>query len=122
MTSLPTISSKSSEQEGTTVATPTKQPLIHPFSALLLIIVDALWTVPDMAAFAWILTIPACFLAVAIPVFLIQKLMKKDSGGKAFGVAAVLGILAAIPTPITGTIVGTIILGLAGLRSLRAKR
>jgi hypothetical protein len=34
----------------------------------------------------------------------------------------VLGILAAIPTPITGTIVGTIILGLAGLRSLRAKR
>lgn len=122
MTTLPTIPSKSSEQVGTTAATPTKQPLIHPFSALLLIVVDALWTVPDMAAIAWIVTIPACFFAVAIPVFLIQKLMKRDSAGKAFGVAAVLGVLAAVPTPIMGTAIGAIALGLAGLRSLEGKR
>ncbi|HSQ73924.1 MAG TPA: hypothetical protein VLT13_00095 [Bacteroidota bacterium] len=98
------------------------QPLIHPLSALLLIVVDALWTLPDMAAFAWLVTVPACFLAVFLPTFFIQKLMKKDSAGKAFAVAAALGILAAVPTPIMGTAVGAIALALSGLRSLGLKQ
>jgi hypothetical protein len=121
VTSLPDIPSKPSEQNGPAAAAPGNAPLIHPVSALLLIVIDALWTLPDMAAIAWIVTIPACFLAVAIPTFLIQKLMKKDSAGKAFGVAAALGVLAAVPTPIMGTAVGAIALGLAGLRSLGGK-
>ena len=137
MTTLPTIPPKSSEQErpqadgpgveiprieAPRAEVPRDQPLIHPLSALLLIVVDALWTLPDMAAFAWIMTIPACFLAVFLPSFFIQKLMKKDSAGKAFGVAAVLGVLAAVPTPIMGTAVGAIALALSGLRSLGAKQ
>ncbi len=132
MTSLPTIPSKSSDQEQPKVEVPKDgtrgtdasrdQPLIHPLSALLLIVVDALWTMPDMAAFAWIVTIPACFLAVFLPTFFIQKLMKKDSAGKAFAVAATLGILAAVPTPIMGTAVGAIALALSGLRNLGLKR
>ena len=142
MTSLPTIPSKSSDQERLPAGLPQAersqdarpqveipktetsgdQPLIHPLSALLLIVVDALWTMPDMAAFAWIVTIPACFLAVFLPTFFIQKLMKKDSAGKAFAVAAVLGILAAVPTPIMGTAVGAIALALSGLRNLGLKR
>jgi len=77
---------------------------------------------PDMAAFAWIVTIPACFLAVFLPTFFIQKLMKKDSAGKSFAVAAGLGVLAAVPTPIMGTAVGAIALALSGLRSLGARR
>ncbi len=101
---------------------PNDQPLIHPLSALLLIVIDALWTLPDMAAFAWIVTIPACFLAVFLPTFFIQKFMKKDKAGKAIGVAAALGVLAAVPTPIMGTAVGAIALGLSGLRSLGGKR
>ncbi|MCC6396354.1 MAG: hypothetical protein IT282_05005 [Bacteroidetes bacterium] len=108
--------------EQQTGGTPADAPLIHPLSALLLIIVDALWTIPDMAAFAWILTIPACFLAVFLPSLLIQKFVKKDSFGKSLGVSAALGVLAAIPTPITGTAVGAIALGLSGLRSLGGKR
>jgi hypothetical protein len=132
LTSLPTIPSKSSDQEQPKVEVPKDathgtdasrdQPLIHPLSALLLIVVDALWTMPDMAAFAWIATIPACFLAVFLPTFFIQKLMKKDSAGKAFAVAATLGILAAVPTPIMGTAVGAIALALSGLRNLGLKR
>jgi len=101
---------------------PKDQPLIHPLSALLLIVVDALWTMPDMAAFAWLVTVPACFIAVFLPTFFIQKLMKKDSAGKAFAVAAALGVLAAVPTPIMGTAVGAIALALSGLRTLGLKQ
>jgi hypothetical protein len=92
--------------------------LVHPVAAAILIAVDALWTIPDMAVFALIVTIPLCFLAVAIPVFLIQRFLAKDTGLRAFAIALVLGILAAIPTPIMGTAVGTILLAAAGLRSL----
>jgi len=116
LTTLPSIPSKSSEQAGAPPAP--SRSLVHPVAALILIGIDALWTIPDMEVFAWILTIPLCFLAVAVPVFLIQRFLAKDSGFRAFAVALVLGILAAIPTPIMGTAVGTILLTVAGLRSL----
>lgn len=122
MTQLPAQIPASGEKQKSSAIPPTQQPLIHPLSGLLLMIVDALWTIPDMAAFAWIATIPACFLAVTIPTYLIQRFMKNDPAGKSAAVAAVLGVLAAIPTPITGTVVGAIVLGLAGLRSLGGKR
>jgi hypothetical protein len=47
--------------------------------------------------------------------------MKKDPAGKSMAVAAALGVLAAVPTPITGTTVGAFALGLAGFRFLRSK-
>ena len=93
--------------------------LIHPISAVLLVAIDSLWTFADWAAVAWIVTIPLSFFAVAIPTYLIQKHIKKDPGGKSLAVASLLGVLAAVPTPITGTVVGAIALGLAGLRSLK---
>jgi hypothetical protein len=95
--------------------------LIHPLSAALLIAVDSLWTLADWAALAWPVTIPLCFLAVSVPTFLIQKFFKKDLTGRSAAVAAFLGVLAAIPTPITGTMVGALALALAGFRSLRSK-
>jgi hypothetical protein len=98
---------------------PADKPLIHPISAVLLVAIDSLWTFADWAAFAWIVTIPLSFFAVAIPTFLIQKYIKKDPGGKSLAVASFLGVLAAVPTPITGTVVGAIALGLAGMRSLK---
>lgn len=95
--------------------------LIHPLSAALLIAVDSLWTIADWAVLAWAATIPLSFAAVFLPSFMIQKHFKKDPPGRAAAVAAFLGVLAAIPTPITGTMVGTLALALAGLRSLRSK-
>jgi hypothetical protein len=82
-------------------------------------IIDSLWTLADWAAVAWIVTIPLSFFAVAVPSFFIQKYLKKDPAGKSLAVASLLGVLAAVPTPITGTVVGAIALGLAGLRSLK---
>jgi hypothetical protein len=95
------------------------RPLIHPVSAALLLAIDALWAVADWAAFAWIVTIPLSFLAVAVPTFLVQRHLNRDEKGRAFAVSSSLGVLAAIPTPVTGTFVGTLVLLLAGLRSLR---
>ena len=115
MTSLPGTPLKSSEQSGPRPSA--AGSLVHPIAAVILIAVDSLWTIPDMAAFAWMVTIPLCFLAVAIPTFLIQRFVKKDGTLKAAGVAAGLGVIAAIPTPITGTAVGGIALALAGIRS-----
>lgn len=119
MTNLPTFSSGDIEP---IPASAQARSFIHPLAALLLMIVDAFWTIPDMAAIAWIITIPACFFVVALPAYLIHKHMNKDSAGKSLGVATLLGILAAIPTPITGTVVGAVVLSVAGLRSLGAKR
>jgi hypothetical protein len=98
------------------------RPLIHPLSAVLLIAVDALWTLADWAAFAWIVTIPLSFAAVFVPCYLVQRHLKEgNTRGASFAVATVLGVLAAIPTPVTGTITGTLILALAGIRSLWRK-
>ena len=66
--------------------------MVHPVAALLLIAVDALWSVPDMAAFAWILTIPLCFLAVSVPTFLIQRFLAKSTTLQSLGIAFVLGV------------------------------
>lgn len=122
MMQLPTQVPEPADQQHSSSTSTASQPFIHPLSGLLLMVVDALWTIPDMAAFAWIVTIPACFAAVAIPVYLVQKFMGKDPGGKAAAIAAVLGVLAAIPTPVTGTVVGAIVLALSGLRSLGGRR
>jgi hypothetical protein len=128
LTSSTPTPSKSSDVERVTVyqetsqQAPEDQPLIHPLSAALLIAIDSLWTMADWAAFAWLITIPLSFLAVFIPTYLIQRHMKKDPAGKSAAVAAFLATLAAIPTPITGTLVGTFVLAVAGLRSLGLKK
>ena len=91
---------------------------IHPLSAVLLITVDNLWLLADWAAFMWIVTIPLSFVAVFVPVYLIQRHFRGDSAGRAGAIASLLGVLAAVATPITGTTAGLIVLGYAGIRSL----
>lgn len=114
MTSSTLIPSKPSDSDDAA-------SLIHPLSALILIAIDGLWSLADWAAVAWGITIPLSFLAVFLPTSLIQRFLKRDSTGKAVAVASALGVLAAIPTPIAGTAVGAIALGLAGIRSLRTR-
>jgi hypothetical protein len=91
---------------------------IHALSALVLVAVDSLWAVFDWVPPVWILAIPICFLAVFVPVFLLQKFLKQDGNGRALAFAALLGVLAAIPTPITGTPVGLGLLAWTGLGKL----
>ena len=90
-------------------------PPIHALSALILVAVDSLWAIFDFVPPIWIVAIPGCFLATFLPTFLIQKHLKRDSTGRAFAFATLLGVLAAIPTPITGTPVGLGLLAWTGL-------
>jgi hypothetical protein len=96
-------------------------PPIHALSALILAAVDNLWLVFEWAPPMWIVAIPLCFLAVAVPTFLIQKYLKQDSNGKAATFATLLGVLAAIPMPITGTAVGVSLLAWTGLGKLMGR-
>lgn len=91
---------------------------IHALSALILVAVDSLWAIFDFLPPVWIAAIPLCFLAVAVPTFLIQRHLKGDSAGRALAFSILLGVLAAIPTPVTGTPVGLGLLAWSGLGKL----
>ena len=93
-------------------------PPIHALSALVLAAVDSLWAVFEWAPPLWVIAIPLCFLAVFVPTFLIQKHLKRDNNGRAAAFATLLGVLAAIPMPITGTAVGVSLLAWTGLGKL----
>lgn len=99
-------------------ATPTDGPPIHSLSALILVAVDSLWAVFDWLPPTWLVAIPGCFAAVFVPTYLIQKHLKMDSKGRALAFASLLGVLAAIPTPITGTAVGLSLMAWTGLGKL----
>lgn len=77
---------------------------------MVLVGVDALWTLADWAALLWFISIPLSFFACAAPVFFIQKFIHRDRFLRAVGVALLCGMLAAVPFPVTGTIVGLSIL------------
>jgi hypothetical protein len=96
-------------------------PPVHALSALTLVAVDSLWAVFDWAPPLWIAAIPFCFLAVFVPVFLIQKNLKGDSTARALTFATLFGVLAAIPLPIAGTPVGLGLLAWTGLGKLVGK-
>ncbi len=117
MTSSTPIPLRSSE--GPPAVPGERRALIHPLSAGLLIAVDSLWALADWAVLAWIVSIPLSFLAVCIPAYLIQKHVNGDPGGRSLALGSLLGVLAAVPTPIAGTVVGAIVLAMAGFRSLR---
>lgn len=91
----------------------------HPMAATLLLVVDNLWNLADWAIIDWIVTIPLSFLSVAIPTFVIQRKRQGDSAGVAFAKALFLGVIAAVPTSITGTPVGLALLTWAGINAAR---
>ena len=91
---------------------------IHALSALILVAVDSLWALFDWAPPIWPVAIPFCFVAVFVPTFLVQKNLKHDSTGRAITFATFLAVLAAIPTPITGTPIGLGLLAWTGLGRL----
>ena len=97
---------------------PSDRAPIHALSALLLVAVDSLWAVFDWAPPIWIVAIPFCFAAVFVPTYLIQRNLKHDSRARALTFAMILGVLAGIPLPITGTPVGLGLLAWTGLGKL----
>ncbi|KAF0181693.1 MAG: hypothetical protein FD161_366 [Limisphaerales bacterium] len=92
---------------------------VHPLAAGLLVFVDNLWMLADWNAVTWFLTIPLSFCSVAFTTVFIQRFLHRDGWGKSLGKGLLLGVLAGVPTSITGTPVGLALLTWAGI--MRAK-
>ncbi len=93
-----------------------KPPFIHPVSALVLMAIDWLWTLAEWKIITLVVTIPLSFITVGVATSLIQRFVNHDTVGKSIAVGFLLGVLAAIPSPITGTFVGVLVLTLSGLK------
>ena len=72
----------------------------------------------EWAAFLWLITIPLTFTLTAVPIYFIQRHLNDDKNQKAFVIAGVCGFLAALPTPIMGTVAGAGFLVAAGLKKI----
>lgn len=92
---------------------------MHPLAAGLLVFVDNLWMLADWNAVTWFLTIPLSFLSVGFTTVLLQRFLHRDRWGKALGKGFLLGVIAGVPTSVTGTPVGLALLTWAGI--MRAK-
>jgi len=88
---------------------------IHPAASAILLFVDNLWMTADWAALLWVVTIPLSFLSVFLPTLWLQRSSRRDPWSAALGKAFALGIVAAVPTSITGTPVGMALLAWAGI-------
>lgn len=94
-------------------------PPVHPVAAAALLFVDNLWMLADWNALTWLITIPLSFLSVAATTFFLQRFLNRDGWTKSFGKGVLLGIIAGVPTSVTGTPVGLALLTWAGI--MRAK-
>lgn len=100
---------------------PDARPLtpFHPAAAALLIFFDNLWNFEEWFILTWIFTVPLAFISVFIPTLILQRMSRRDPWLTAFGKAFFLGMVAAIPTSLTGTPVGMALLAWAGIERLR---
>jgi len=91
---------------------------IHALSALIMVAVDSLWAIFEWLPPVWIFAIPACFVAVFVPAYFIQRHLKQDTLGRAMAFATLLAVLAAVPIPVMSTPVGLGLLAWTGLGKL----
>ena len=88
---------------------------IHPLAALTTIVLDNLFTLPEIAGpEVWIITIPLIGGLGFVATTLVQRYLAKDSWGEAIAKGVVMGIIAGVPTSVTGTTVGVVLLSWAG--------
>jgi len=96
--------------------------VLHKLSGLLILLVDNLFF--SATVFTAGLAVPvSCALAFgtsAVGVFLIQKFVARDKTGASLAKALLSGALAGIPTSIAGTVLGGLVLALAGFSRKQA--
>lgn len=111
----PQIPVRLQRMEGAPVPAP-RHYWLHPASGALILAVDWLFFAPEAltAETAAIITCPLAFLITTTGVFWIQRKRNGDSFGAALGKAIFGGIMAGLPTPIGGTLLGTLVLVLSG--------
>lgn len=97
---------------------------LHPVSGLLIILIDTLFFGANAASLGWATPIICllAFMVTSFGVFLSQKFLSADRFGASLAKGFFSGVLAGIPTSITGTIFGTFVLVSSGLSSLGRKK
>lgn len=102
----------------------TGKPRVHPVSAVMVLLLDNLFFGANAltGGAATPLVCATVFMVTSVGVFTTQKVLAKDRFSSSLAKAMVLGAIAAIPTPISGTIVGASLLAMAGLRSGQNKQ
>ncbi len=88
----------------------------HPGAVTMMLVFDYLWTIPEFAIVDWPLTIPACFLCVAVSTFLIQRRKHGDRRRVAMAKALLLGTIAAVPFPVASSVAGLGFLAWIGIK------
>jgi len=115
---------KVSSNKTSRISEPSARFRLHPVSGLLVILMDTLFFGGTVASGGWALPL-MCFLAFSVTsfgVFLSQKFLSKDRIGASFAKGFLAGILAGVPTPISGTVFGSFVLLSAGLRPFRNRK
>lgn len=97
---------------------------LHSYSGALLIVVDnALWGANVVTlGLATSLVSLLAFGFTRAGAFLVQIFIAEDSVGVAVAKGFVLGVMAGVPTSVVGTLGEFLILGQAGLKTLRARQ
>lgn len=94
-------------------------PPIHALAALATIALDGVFSIPELAAFS----IPITTVVVGALGFsatsLVQRFIARDEWGASLAKGLVMGIIAGVPYPVAGTLVGVPLLAWSGLRQLR---
>ena len=100
---------------------------VHPLSGFVTVVLDLVWTAPEVLAVASAvvagpaanLLVSAALFAICFPaVFLIEWTMGQGGFGPAVAKGVALGIAAAVPLPILGTVAGTLLMGWTGAHHL----
>ncbi|MCS6994423.1 MAG: hypothetical protein NZP74_11390 [Anaerolineales bacterium] len=94
-------------------------PPIHALAALATIALDGVFTVPELAAFSLPITVVAVGALGFSATALVQRFVAKDDWGASLAKGLVMGIIAGVPYPVAGTLVGLPLLAWSGLHQWR---
>jgi hypothetical protein len=101
---------------------------VHPLSSLVTVVIDMLWGIIELGAtlsvaglISLLPLIVTCGLTCFLSVTLTQHYVDRDDWGASISKGFALGILAAVPYPVTGTIAGVVLLGWAGIQVIETK-
>ena len=96
--------------------------IFHPVSGVIILLTDYLFFGGEFLVITLPLACALSFIICFILVFIVQRRKNGDGKLAAFLKALAGAVVTALPTPISGTIVGTAILVLSGLRSVNLPR
>ncbi len=94
---------------------------LHPMSGLLILFLDYAFFVQELTIIAIPFTCLLAFILSFTGVFLIQKYIDNENTGRSVAKAFFGGVVTGFPTPLFGTVFGSLILFVSGLSFLKRK-